>query len=123
MSEAYLLYKISRKLDNMVRSNSLRLLFSIGELHVLKEAWDIYRERYGSAEASQADKAVASMVSEKLDDPTKTTAFTPDEGLLLASAMALYLDQYPSNTNGGITLSRSEVLIIKKLIMLRAQDS
>lgn len=121
--ETYLLYKISRKLDNMVRSNSLRLLFSIGELHVLGEAWDKYRERYASAEAPQADKAVASSVSEKLDDPTKTTAFTSDEALLLASAMELYLDQCPSNMDGGITLGRSEFLIIKKLIMLRAQDS
>ena len=70
------------------------LLFSIGELQVLCEAWDAHR-------GDSAADAEAAALAGKLDGGRGPKAFTRGEGLLLAPAMDARLERRPKTIEGG----------------------
>ena len=89
------------------------LLFSIGELEVLRAAWDAHRGD------SAADPEAAALAG-KLDGGRGPRAFTGAEGLLLAAAMDAWLERLPKTIEGGVLLGQSELQIIRKLLSLAA---
>ena len=93
------------------------LLFSIGELQVLRQAWDAHR-----ADAAADTDAVAALAG-KLDGGRGPRAFTGAEATLLAPAMDAWLDRLPKTIEGGVLLGQSELQIIRKLLSLAARGA
>ena len=90
------------------------LLFSIGELQVLRAAWDAHRGD------PAADTDAAAALAGKLDGGRGPRAFTRAEGLLLAAAMDAWLERLPKTIEGGVLLGQSDLQVIRKLLSLAA---
>ncbi len=90
------------------------LLFSIGELQVLRAAWDAQRGD------SAADADAAAALAGKLDGGRGPRAFTQGEAALLAPAMDAWLERLPKTIEGGVLLGQSELQVIRKLLSLAA---